>query len=285
MMGRETGIAWCDHTFNPWWGCTKISAGCDNCYAEAWAKRTGHGVFGPGTPHRFFGGAHWSQPIAWNREAGLALSPRRVFCGSMCDVFESDGPEPSGASELDYARDRLWRLIDATGMLDWLLLTKRPQHVQAMLPSEWTDPEWVSENCRRMSTAETQVVPDLPLGWPSNAWLGVTVESQDAMNRCHWLQQCPAPIRFLSCEPLLGRLRFSNFGGIDWIIIGCEKLPGNRPGRPCHPALIRDLIAQARVEGVAVFVKQIEIDGRVSDDPLQWPEDLRIQEFPCSRCV
>jgi protein gp37 len=281
-MGEKTNIPWCHHTFNPWWGCTKVSAGCANCYADAWAKRTGFDVFGQDKPRRFFGDKHWAEPIAWDAAANAAGERRRVFCGSMCDVFESDGLEPSGADERDYARDALWHLINGTPRLDWLLLTKRPQYIEAMVPSEWYNPDWVAENCRRWSTDDVEVVPDRPLGWPANAWLGITVENQEALARCDGLLRCPAPVRFLSCEPLLGRLRFANFDGIHWVIIGCEKLLGNRPGRPCPHDLMRDLIVQAHTAGVKVFVKQVEIDGRVSANPDDWPKDLRIQEFPTS---
>jgi protein gp37 len=248
-MGEKTGITWCHHTFNPWWGCTRISPGCDNCYADAWARRTGFKLW-DGGPRRFFGQTHWDEPLKWNAAAAEAGERRRVFCGSMCDVFERTG------SELTAARVDLFRLIQDTRFLDWLLLTKRPENISEIVPERWRD------------------------GWPSNIWIGTTVENQDALARCDWLLQCPASVRFLSCEPLLGRLRFANFDGIHWIIVGCEKLPRNLPGRRCELAGIRDLVMQARAAGVAVFVKQLEVKLRVSADPADWPEDLRIQEFP-----
>ncbi len=113
-MGENSKISWTDHSFNPWWGCTKVSAGCANCYAEALAKRTRHDVFGENKPRRFFGDRHWNEPILWDAAAARAGVRRRVFCGSMCDVFESDAIEPSGGDERDYARDALWELIEAT---------------------------------------------------------------------------------------------------------------------------------------------------------------------------
>ncbi len=159
-------------------------------------------------------------------------------------------------------------------------MTKRPQYIEAMVPEEWYHPEWIAEDCRRMSSRETTVVPDRPLGWPGNVWMGVTVENQEALARCERLLRCPARMRFLSCEPLLGPIICSNFGGIHWIIIGCEQLPGHRPGRRCELFWVRDLVARARAAHVAVFIKQLEIAGRVSADPAEWPEDLRVQEFP-----
>ena len=120
-MSERTAIGWCDHTFNPWWGCQRVSDGCARCYAEAMAKRTGNPVWGPGA-RRFFGEKHWQEPVRWNAAAERLSVRRRVFCGSMCDVFE-DRPD------LVEPRGRLWRLIRATPHLDWLLLTKRPENI------------------------------------------------------------------------------------------------------------------------------------------------------------
>jgi protein gp37 len=281
-MGENTKITWCHHTFNPWWGCEKVSAGCANCYAEAWAKRCGFDVFGPDKPRRFFEEQQWKEPLKWDADAAEAGERRRVFCGSMCDVFEGDD---SGTNETDYGRDALWNLIDETPNLDWLLLTKRPQNIEIMTPSEWCYPEAVAEQCKHMSArAGEKIVPNRPLGWPENVWALTTVENQEVVEaRLAPLLQLPATIRGLSMEPLLGPVDF--YACLDrrllnWLIIGCEKLPGNRPGRKCELAWVRNLAAQARDAGVAVFVKQLEVAGRVSADPADWPEDLRIQEFP-----
>ena len=121
-MAENSKIEWTEHTFNPWWGCTKVSPACDNCYAEAWAKRTGHSVWGAKADRRLLSDSHWKNPIRWNeisRETGIRA---RVFCASMADVFEWK----TGLSSL---RDRLWSLIEQTPDLDWLLLTKRPHLV------------------------------------------------------------------------------------------------------------------------------------------------------------
>ncbi len=122
-MAKNSQIEWTHHTFNPWWGCTKVSSACDNCYAELWAKRMGHQLWGTAAPRRFFGDKHWQEPLMWNEEAGLASRRERVFCASMADVFER--------SDLDAQRARLWQLIQSTPNLDWLLLTKRPQNVSS----------------------------------------------------------------------------------------------------------------------------------------------------------
>src|ERR1700704_5109229 len=82
-MAKNSHIEWTHHTFNPWWGCKKVSPACDNCYAELWAKRMGHQLWGTDAPRRFFGDAHWREPLKWNEEAGLAGHRERVFCASM----------------------------------------------------------------------------------------------------------------------------------------------------------------------------------------------------------
>lgn len=282
-MGKNSKIAWTDHTFNPWWGCTKVSPGCDNCYAAGLAKRTGFDVWGDDKPRRFFGDKHWAESIAWNAEATAAGVRRRVFCGSMCDLFEGDD---SGASELDYQRDALWHLIENTPNLDWLLLTKRPENVETMVPTEWTDPEGIKSRCKHFSQQSgNEVVPDRSLGWPANAWLGVTAENQEqADKRIPLLLKMPAPVRFLSCEPLLGPIDLARWlkpyadaidivGGInhgvnfnwvnldtsalppkpDWVIAGGES---GRNARPMHPDWVRGLRDQCQAAGVAFFFKQ-----------------------------
>lgn len=286
-MGKKTGISWCDHTFNPWWGCTKISAGCDNCYAATWSKRTGFDVFGADKPRRFFGDKHWNEPILWDAAAAAAGVRRRVFCGSMCDVFEVD---KSAEHQMDHTRDALWHLIDNTPNLDWLLLTKRPENFKRYTPSHWCG-FWCPDCDGKGETIESlqEAAPcfecngsSAPL-WPRNVWALTTVENQDMAPVRTWpLLVTPAPIRGLSIEPLLGPIWLPGLldSQIHWIIIGCEKLAGNRPGRPCDLAWVRSLVIQGRNAGIAVFVKQLAIDGRVSADPADWPEDLRIQELP-----
>src|SRR5262249_54064076 len=123
-MGDKTAIEWTDHTFNPWWGCVEVSPACDFCYARTWAQRRGHPVWGTDAPRRFFGEAHWGEPLRWNRRAAATGRRARVFCASMADVLE-ERHDPVGAL-LEQARARLWATIEATPNLDWLLLTKRP---------------------------------------------------------------------------------------------------------------------------------------------------------------
>jgi protein gp37 len=177
-MGEHTEISWTHHTFNPWWGCLKVSAACEHCYAETWAKRTGHDVWGPGR-RRFFGDKHWSDPLKWNRKAAAAGERRRVFCASMCDVFEELPDDHPDQNEMYKARLRLWDLIGETPQLDWLLLTKRPQNIVKHAP-------WRTHFLK-------------------NVWLGTTCENQEtADERIPHLIAADAAVRFVSCEPLVG---------------------------------------------------------------------------------
>lgn len=252
-MAENSAIEWTDHTFNPWLGCTKISPACDHCYAEGWAKRTGQAALWQGERRRT-SEANWREPLKWNKKAREFATRYRVFCASLADVFDNQVPQ-------EWRRD-LWALIAATPSLDWLLLTKRPQNIDRMLPHAWNG------------------------GWP-NVWLGTTVENQEeAERRIPHLLQVPAHIRFLSCEPLLGPLDLTAvhivrpFPGtlnamrgtiwpaqglddlgvepmigprLDWIIAGGESGPG---ARPAHPDWARGLRDQCRAADVAFFWKQ-----------------------------
>jgi protein gp37 len=131
-VGAETGIAWTDHTFNPWWGCVKVSPGCANCYAESWDRRWGGEHWGKGAPRRFFGTAHWREPLKWNADAYRA--------GRRARSFARRWPTSSRTGKTwTPARMQLWALIRDTPHLDWQLLTKRPENILKLLPSEWID--------------------------------------------------------------------------------------------------------------------------------------------------
>jgi protein gp37 len=227
-MAKNSQIEWTHHTFNPWWGCAKVSPACDNCYAELWAKRMGHRLWGGDSPRRFFSDSHWREPLVWNEEAILKKVRARVFCASMSDVFEK-------RADLDGQRKRLWQLIADTPKLDWLLLTKRPQNIAGMVP-------WEAD------------------AWPDNVWLGTTVENQKfATQRLPHLLKHKAAVRFLSCEPLLGGIDLSPWIGakglqpIDWVIAGGESGPG---ARPMHPDWATQLLKQCQKHAVAFHFKQ-----------------------------
>lgn len=226
-MSKNSQIEWTHHTFNPWWGCAKVSPACANCYAETWAKRLGHELWGRSAPRRFFQEPHWREPLAWDEEARRLRRRERVFCASMADVFER-------RAELNEPRAKLWNLIEQTPSLDWLLLTKRPQNIEDMVP-------W-----RR--------------NWPANIWLGTTVENQEyAEIRLPFLLKHRAAVRFLSCEPLLGSLdlrrwfRRKGLQPINWVIAGGESGHGSRPMHPDWPT---KLLGQCQEFEVPFHFKQ-----------------------------
>lgn len=279
-MGQDSAISWTHHTFNPWWGCTRVSPGCEHCYAEAFAKRTGLG-WGPRADRRFFGRKHWNEPLRWNRLALEAGERQRVFCASMADVFE-DRPE------LAAPRQQLFELIEQTPWLDWLLLTKRPENIMRMVPDAW----------RR--------------AFPSNVWPGATAEDQKHYDfRWQHLQKVPAAVRFISWEPALGRLTLCLPGifnlsipagfetwTIDrqhdhiattaralyiarselpnWIIAGGESGPGRRA---CEVRWFEDLAAECATAGIPFFMKQDS--GRYPGEQGRLPDALWNQKnFP-----
>lgn len=260
-MAENSKIEWTDHTFNPWMGCTRISPGCDHCYAEAISKRTGSPELWQGQRRRT-SESYWRQPLKWQAEARKSGTRRKVFCASMGDVFDN---------QVDPAwREDLWTVILLTPNLDWQLLTKRPQNIRKMLPASWDQ------------------------GWP-NVWLGTSAENQEEANRrIPHLLAVPAALHFLSCEPLLGFIDLADawhgetaigaecwgecnwckgglpplhncqlgrqsdrqidrgISGIGWVIAGGES---GGHARPMHPEWIRSLRDQCKFPEVPFFFK------------------------------
>jgi protein gp37 len=259
-MGANTKIEWCHHTFNPWWGCTKVSPACDHCYAEAWAKRTGFKIWGKDEPRRFFGVDHWQELLRWNRDAEKADERRRVFCGSMCDVLED-------RDDVRFCREALWGLVDQTPWLDWLLLTKRPQNFSRFLPPLWLkDPR-------------------------PNVWLMTTVESADYIWRIVEILKVPAVVHGISYEPALGPVDWERWlgdtqpgeaglhRGVKWLIAGTES---GASARTADLQWFRDARDKCREAGAAFFMKQITEKGQKI--PFEhWPRDLRVRELPTLR--
>lgn len=259
-MGKTTEIAWCDSTFNPFIGCTKVSPGCDNCYAEQLMDRRFHRVqWGPHGERKRTSAANWQQPVDWNARARSFRASfgrrRRVFCASLADVFDNQVPE-------EWRHD-LWRLIRDTPHLNWLLLTKRPENMARFLPASWWDDREA---------------------W-SNVWLGFTAEDQEHFDR-RWpiMREIPAVVRFCSYEPAIGPLRLpplrrldgsridGDAEGLNWLICGGESGKGHRPMPLEWESAIRE---DCRAFGIPYFFKQLAGKQPIpADFPLvrQFPE-------------
>ena len=259
-MAEVTGIAWADSTFNPWIGCTKVAPECDNCYAERLATTRLKVPWGSGAARRRTAVSYWRQPYSWDRKAAASGRPWRVFCASLADVFDNEVPN-------DW-RDDLFRVIRETPNLTWMLLTKRIANVERMT---------VGRNSAFV--------------WPPNVWLGITTGTQAAADRdIPKLVNIPAAIHWLSIEPMLEPVSFAvNMDVcalVDWVIYGFESDMGLGHARSGNVEWIRDGIAECRLYGCAPFVKQLGpllgLKDRSGSNPDEWPEDLRVREFPDS---
>jgi protein gp37 len=216
-MASSSTIEWTDATWNPVTGCTKITAGCENCYAARFSERF-RGV--PG--HPFESGfdlmlrpERISQPLSWRR-------PRMIFVNSMSDLFHKHVP-----------REFIDQVFDTMHAADWhifQLLTKRSSMMRDYLRRRYRD-----------------AAP------PAHIWLGVSVEDGHARTRIRHLQEAPATIRFLSIEPLIGPVGTIDLDGIHWVIAGGESGPN---ARPMHIDWARDVRDQCARKGVAFFFKQ-----------------------------
>jgi len=294
MMGENSAIQWTHHTFNPWIGCTKVSAGCAHCYAEQDMDKRRHRVkWGDAGTRSVTGPDNWSKPKKWNKAAKASGQRMRVFCASLADVFEdwkgpliaangetvwyceschhifvkefdcpACGSDETPGATLDDIRAMLFELIDETPWLDWMLLTKRP------------------ENIRRMWHG----------GPRRNVWLGTSVENQEAADkRIPHLNKLGdlSPCLFLSCEPLLGPVnltRKDNGGGelfnslsaevttheghifqvsdawpMRLVIVGLESDQGEK-ARGCEIGVFDSLIRQCSDSRTCCFIKQLGSD-------------------------
>lgn len=270
---KDSKIEWTNHTFNPWIGCTKVSPGCDHCYAERLGARL-QVKWGPGHGRHRTSVSYWNDPLRWDKAAGLAGQRARVFCASLADVFDNEVPAQW--------REDLFRLIGATKNLDWLLLTKRIGNVRKMVDAiEWG------------------LVRD-------RIWLGISVVDQDEVERdIPKLVELRAAKRFLSCEPLLQSVTLAEQLGmwwnstmkcwegtsskpinedawgrkkIDWVIVGGESGHGARPMNDAWPLYLK---RECNAAGVAFFFKQ----GSRANWPDfknfdSFPIDLQVREFP-----
>lgn len=258
-MAENSKIEWTHHTFNPWRGCTKVSAGCANCYAETMSLRNPAvlGEWGPKGTRAVAAESYWKLPLKWERDAKAAGERRRVFCASLADVFEAPDTMPADSvSKIVRARGRLFSLIAQTPHLDWLLLTKRPDG--------WADR--LREVVREHSNGEEVFASSWLAGEPpANVWVGTSVEHQAAADeRIPALLTIPASVRFLSCEPLLGPVDVSRWLGrpsasngtkptVNWVILGGES---GHNARPMDPDWARSLRDQCAAAGAPFFFKQ-----------------------------
>jgi len=268
-MGDGTGISWTDATWNPVRGCSRVSEGCRNCYAERVAAR----FSGPGQPYegladRERAGSKWTgevrivpehlaDPLRWKR-------PRRIFVNSMSDLFHEK------LSNEDIAA--IFGVMAAAPQHTFQVLTKRAERMR-----EWFEWMALEENWSPTATMHVEAGPHLDddeddtlaerildAEWPlPNVWLGVSVENQDAAKRIQHLLATPAAVRFLSCEPLIGPIDLlaaspnarSLVWDLDWIIGGCESGPG---ARACDVDWLRSLRDQCAMAAVPFFLKQAE---------------------------
>ena len=216
-MADGSAIEWTDATWNPVTGCTKITAGCDNCYAERFSERF-RGVKG----HPFESGFDLTlrperieQPLAWRR-------PRMIFVNSMSDLFHKEVPRT--------LIDRVFSTMENADHHVFQVLTKRSSLMRDYLRSRYSDGKA-----------------------PGHIWLGVSVENAGANTRIKHLSEAQASVRFISAEPLIGPVGEVDLSGIHWVIAGGESGPGARPMAVEWARELRDLCA---AQGVAFFFKQ-----------------------------
>lgn len=329
-----SNIEWTDTTWNPLAGCSKVSAGCRNCYAEVMGKRLramalADGAAGrdPGRKRAYLDAVdergRWTGKVAMMPEALCEplgwRKPRRVFVNSMSDLFHPTVPFEFIAAAFG--------VMSACQQHTFQVLTKQPARAAEFF-------EWL-RSVSQVSWAQSMITRTYAMqagvgllvrnhnAWPLlNVWLGTSVEDQTTANeRIPLLLQCPAAIRFVSYEPALAAVRFdacqvgderfvnaltgeeyasvqhcavrpAPTNKLDWVIVGGESGPG---ARPFDIAWARSVIAQAKGTDCRVFVKQLGSKPRWAlgtlksnivmldkkgGDPSEWPEDLRVREFP-----
>jgi protein gp37 len=241
---ENSNISWCHDSFNPWYGCARVSEACRNCYAADLALTKGLlEDWGPGTVRKRTSEEYWRKPLRWNNEARRSGNRRRVFCASLADVFDAEVPTQWRAD--------LFELIRKTPNLDWLLLTKRPQLIEEQL-------------------REISVWDSLP--W-RQIWFGTTMEDQRCFDeRWPHLGRIPTPVRFVSYEPAMGPLILpeSVQGELDWLIAGGETTMRKNQSRPSDPAWFRSVRDQCEHLGVSFHFKQWGNDLSMPDGSRRW---------------
>ena len=255
-MGANSKIEWCHHTYNHWVGCTKVSPGCANCYAESENNRRKWATegWGPGKPRHLTSERNHFQPVIWDRKAKNYGKRRRVFCSSLADWLDNEVPVQWFVG--------LLKIVRKCRNLDWLFLTKRPENFLDRMEAVLREPD-----------------EDLPVGlrewiekWlagkaPKNVWMGVSTEDQErADERIPMLLSIPAKVHWLSVEPLLGPISMNTFlnpqpyicpkrpdARIGWVVVGGES---GMNARPCDPQWVREIRDQCLLREVPFFFKQ-----------------------------
>jgi protein gp37 len=312
-MAPRSTIEWTESTWNPIRGCSRVSPGCYNCYAireaarHAGTHRTTYKEHLPPKPGPYAGLVKKKHDrMDWTGEVRLVserledplrwTKPRRIFVNSMSDLFHERVP--------DEWIDQIFAVMALAPRHTFQVLTKRADRMRDYVSSK------NGHSCGVWFAAHKIKPPPPPrhwyhaprtFGWPlPNVWLGVSVEDQErADERIPLLMQTPAEVHFLSLEPLIGSVDLltpgylQNVGPIDWVIVGGESGPASRP---CDLAWIRSIRDQCQEAGVPAFVKQVGAlpivpgengpwcrlpqKNRKGGDPSEWPEDLRVREYP-----
>jgi protein gp37 len=332
-MANKTSIEWTDYNWNFLRGCSRVSEGCRNCYAEGIAARfSGPGMAYEGLAKMVNHDARWTGEISFHEDILIQAlrwkQPRRVFVNSMSDLFHD--------KVSDEILNKAFAVMALTPQHTYQILTKRPERMREYLSGSnlvggtegrrWRVDQAICEFDNFHSV--NGWAPDWPL---RNVWLGVSVEDQKtADERIPWLLQTPAAVRWISAEPLLGpidiiqsfpALGCSNYfdkdeetgeiladgaglADINWIVVGGESGHG---ARPLHTSWLHSLIRQFRGADIPIFVKQLgsnyqdpengiagcqtvvaeeygslhlRLKSRKGGDINEWPEHLRIREFP-----
>jgi protein gp37 len=319
-----TKIEWTNETWNPVSGCTRDDEDCDNCYAVPMTHRLesiGQAKYAGLTVLNKKGDRHFNGQVRCHEDAlGIPLrwkTPRMVFVNSMSDMFHRDVP-------FEFIH-KVAAIVALCYQHTFQILTKRPErmaeyHVDlANRVREWDkgegeaeealitwlhDSDDVDERVQRSCAHWLNFWNARHMGWPlPNCWFGCSAGNQRTFDkRVPHLRQCPAAVRWLSLEPLIGPID-ADLDGIDWVVVGGESGPGSRP---CNVDWIRSIVQQCKVAGVKCFVKQFgskpysiadKIDHRGSKIKKpdgfyrflkhakggvieEWPADLRVREFP-----
>ena len=244
-MATGTGIEWTEATWNPLTGCTKVSPGCKNCYAQRMSKRLqlmGQANYANGfqltlQPHML------RHPLTWRK-------PRRIFVNSMSDLFHHDVPEEYIRQVFDVMAEAHWHTFQ--------VLTKRAERLE-------------------------EVAPRLP--WPKNVWQGVSVENADCTFRIDHLRRTGAAVKFLSIEPLLGAIPNLDLTGIDWVIVGGESGPGSKEMQIEWVDDIRESCRTAGVpmffkQTGEILAREHGFTSKKGSDASEWPKSWRDRKYP-----